>query len=131
MGHESQSAFPKRQVLVAAAPNDPQAIGLVKELRILGLSVTIAETVGLASLADEVAVCVIVLHPIKWRTTPSITTAMRCNPRYMIPVLTEPMALPNGSWVTEPIIIKESLTETAKQLETLISGYIQTQPKPA
>ncbi len=130
MGHETQPASPRRQVLVAAAPNDPQAIGLVKELSILGLNTTLAETVGLASLADEAAVCIIVLHPAKWRTTPSITTAMRCNPRYMIPVLAEPMLLPNGSWATEPISIKESLVETARELETLISGYIQTVPEP-
>ncbi len=129
MGHETQPASLKQQVLVAAAPNDPQAIGLVKELRLLGLSTTLAETVGLASLADEVAVCIIVLRPLKWRTTPSITTAMRCNPRYMIPVLAEPMLLPSGSWATEPINIKESLTETAQELETLISGYLQTVPE--
>jgi len=130
MGQERQPASPRRQVLVAAAPNDTQAIGLVKELRILGLSTTLAETVGPASLADEVAVCIIVLRPGQWRTTPSITTAMRCNPRYMIPVLAEPMPLPGGSWATEPISIKESLTETAQELETLITGYIQTMPEP-
>jgi hypothetical protein len=130
MGHETQPASLRRQILVAAAPNDPQAIGLVKELRLLGLNTTLAETVGLASLADEVAVCIIVLHPVTWRTTPSITTAMRCNPRYMIPVLAEPMLLPSGSWATEPINIRESLTQTAQELETLISGYIQTVPEP-
>jgi hypothetical protein len=130
MGHETQPASLRGQVLVAAAPNDQQAIGLVKELSLMGLNTTLAETVGLASLADEVAVCIIVLRPVQWRTTPSITTAMRCNPRYMIPVLAEPMPLPNGSWATEPISIKESLAETAQELETLITGYLQTVPEP-
>ncbi len=130
MEHETQPTSSRQQVLVAAAPNDPQAIGLVQELRILGLSITLAETVELASLADEVAVCIIVLRPVQWRTTPSIATAMRCNPRSMIPLLAEPMPLPNGSWATEPISIKESLVETAKELETLITGYIQTVPEP-
>jgi DNA-binding CsgD family transcriptional regulator len=130
LGHETQPAFPRRQVLVAAAPNDPQAIGLVKALRLLGLNTTLAETVGLASLADEVAVCIIVLHPVTWCTTSSIMTAMRCNPHYMIPVLAEPMPLPSASWALEPISIKESLVETAQELETLISGYLQTVPEP-
>ena len=130
MEHETQPASLRRQVLIAAAPNDPQAIGLVKELRLLGLSTTLAETVGLASLADEVAVCIIVLRPVTWRTTPSITTAMRCNPRYMIPLLAEPMLLPSGSWASEPISIKESVAETAQELETLITGYMQTVPEP-
>src|SRR2546426_720348 len=130
MEHETQPTSSRQQVLVAAAPNDPQAIGLVQELRILGLSITLAETVELASLADEVAVCIIVLRPVQWRTTPSIATAMRCNPRSMIPLLAEPMPLPNGSWATEPISIKESLAETAKELATLITSYIQTVPEP-
>ncbi len=130
MVHETQPTSPRQQVLVAAAPNDPQAIGLVQELRLLGLSTTLAETLELASLADEVAVCIIVLRPLKWRTTPSITTAMRCNPCSMIPVLAEPMLLPGGSWATEPISIKESLAETAQELETLISGYLQKVPEP-
>lgn len=130
MKHETQPTSPRRQVLVAAAPDDSQAVELVKALRLLGLSATIAQTVGVASLADEAAVCIIVLRPEKWRTTPSITTAMRCNPRYMIPVLAESMPLPPGSWATEPINIKESLTETAHELVTLITSYIQTLPKP-
>lgn len=115
----------KRQVLVAAAPGDWQAFELAEELRALGLDVVVAETVEQASHADEFAVCVIVLRPEKWRITPSITTAMRCNPRYMLPVLAEPMSLPSGSWAARPISIEEPLTQTAKELEEFIVSYLR------
>ena len=119
----------RRQILIATAPNDPQAIGLAKELRTLGMNIIVAETVGLASQADEVGACIILLRLGQWRSTPSIVTAMRCNPRYMIPVLAEPMPLPNGSWATEPVKIRESLTTTAKELQILITNYFQTLPE--
>src|SRR5579859_2644081 len=132
MENETQTTSPIRQVLIVAAPNDPQAGELARALRAWWLNTTIAETAGLASaLADQAAVCIIVLRPGQWRSTPSITTAIRSNPRYMIPLLAEPMPLPMGTWATEPINMKEPLSETAKELEALITTFLQTLPTSA
>ncbi|GHO85915.1 hypothetical protein [Dictyobacter formicarum] len=127
MGYEMQPSFLRRRVLVAVAPDDMQAIELVKAMRALGLTVIIAATIGLASQADDVAVCVVVLHPDRWRSVPSVMTAMRRNPRFMIPVLEEPMSLPRAAWATEPFYLaEEMLAETAKALVTLIRHHLQT-----
>jgi hypothetical protein len=56
---------------------------------------------------------------------------MRCNPPYMIPVLAEPMSLPNAAWSTEPINVKESLDETAHELEPLINKQLEASAKSA
>lgn len=125
MGYEMQPSFLRRRVLVAVASDDVQAIELVQAMRAQGLTVMIATTVGLASQADDVAVCVIVLHPETWRATPSIVTAMRRNPRFMIPVLEEPMALPRAAWATEPFYITDSPAQSAKALVTFIRHHLQ------
>ncbi|GCE28969.1 hypothetical protein KDA_44530 [Dictyobacter alpinus] len=125
MGYEMQPSFLRRRILVAAAPDDLQAIALVKTMRSLGLTVMMAATVGLAAQADEVAACVVILHPDKWRGTPPIITAMRQNPRYMIPVLEEPMILPRARWATEPFYLTEAPLETAKALVALIRQHLQ------
>ncbi|GCE21760.1 hypothetical protein [Dictyobacter kobayashii] len=126
MGYEMQPSFLRRRVLVAVAPDDMQAIELVKAMRALGLTVIIAATIGLASQADDVAVCVVVLNPEKWRSTPSVVTAMRRNPRYMIPVLEEPMNLPRAAWGSEPFYLSETPAETAKALVALIRHHLQS-----
>src|SRR5215472_1769783 len=92
-----------RQVLLVAAPDDTQADELVTELRASGVNVLVANTLALASRADEFPICIVILHPGQWRTTPTITTVIRSNPQYMIPVLAEPMSLPNAAWSTEAI----------------------------
>lgn len=125
MEYEEQSIFEERHVLVVAEANDFQALGLVEALSALELNVTIADTEELASHADEVAVCIIVLHPETWQSSPSITTAIRCKPRYMFPVVAEPMLLPDASWTTDPINIKESLAMTAQELAALITRYFE------
>lgn len=93
-------------------------------LRASGVSVLVANTITLASQADEFAICIILLRPGQWRTTPVITTTMRSNPHYMIPVLAEPMSLPAGTWSTEAIILKEPLSETVHELERLINKQL-------
>ncbi|GLV60945.1 hypothetical protein KDH_77630 [Dictyobacter sp. S3.2.2.5] len=127
MGYEMLPSFLRRRVLVAVAPDDMQAIELVKAMRALGLTVIIAATIGLASQADDVAVCVVVLHPDRWRSAPSIITAMRRNPRFMIPVLQAPMGLPRAAWATEPFYLtEETLAQTAKALVSMIRCHLQT-----
>ncbi|WP_233097923.1 hypothetical protein [Dictyobacter vulcani] len=121
-----QPSFLRRRVLVAAAPDDRKAIELVKVMRSLGLTVIMATTIGLAAQADEVAVCVIILHPDTWRGTPSIITAMRQHPRHMIPVLEAPMNLPRGSWAIEPFYLMDAPLETARALVGLIRQHLQT-----
>ncbi len=123
MEYGVQPTIEDQQVLVVAIPNDPQALGLAEALSALELNVIIAETAEMASLADEAAVCIIVLHPETWRSSPSIRTAMRCKPPYMLPVLAEPMPLPSASWITDPISINESLALTAQELAALINDY--------
>jgi hypothetical protein len=125
MGYEMQPSFLRRRVLVAVAADDTRAIELVQAMRAQGLTVMIATTVGLASQADDVAVCVVVLHPEVWRATPAIVTAMRRNPRFMIPVLDEPMTLPRAAWATEPFYITDSPTQSAKALVTFIRHHLQ------
>ncbi|WP_149403676.1 hypothetical protein [Dictyobacter arantiisoli] len=121
-----QPSFLRRRVLVAVAPDDRQAIELIKALRMQGLTVLVASTVVLAAQADEVAVCVVVLHPETWRSTLPIIVAMRCNPRYMIPVLEEPMMLPRAAWATEPFALSEFPAETARALAQMIRHHFQT-----
>jgi hypothetical protein len=125
MGYEMQPSFLRRRVLVAVAADDTRAIELVQAMRAQGLTVMIATTVGLASQADDVAVCVVVLHPEVWRATPSIVTAMRRNPRFMIPVLEEPMMLPRAAWATEPFYLTDSPAQSAKALVTFIRHHLQ------
>ena len=126
MGNETQILSATRQVLLVASPNDTSTSEMITTaLRTAGVSVLIANTITLASQADECAICIILLRPGQWRTTPTITTAMRSNPRYMIPILTEPMSLPAGAWSTEAIILKEPLSETIHELEILINKQLQ------
>jgi hypothetical protein len=115
-----------RQTLLVAAPDDPLANELVTALRASGINILVANAIALASRADEFAICTIILRPGQWRTTPVITTAMRCNPRYMIPVLAEPMSLPRAAWSTEAVNIKEPLSETVHELEAMIKKQLQT-----
>lgn len=125
MGYEMQPSFLRRRVLVALAVDDTRAIELVQAMRAQGLTVMIATTVGLASQADDVAVCVVVLHPDVWRSTPSIVTAMRRNPRFMIPVLEESMTLPRAAWATEPFYLTDSPAQSAKALVSFIRHHLQ------
>lgn len=114
-----------RQTLLVAAPDDPLASELVTALRALGTNILVGNTIALASRADEFAICIVILRPGQWRTTTTVATAMRCNPHYMIPILAEPMPLPNGAWATEAINVKEPLSETAHELEALVNKQLQ------
>lgn len=120
-----------RQVLLVAAPNDTQASALLMGLRASGINILLANTIALASRADEFAACIILLRPGQWRTTSAISTAMRCNPRSLIPVLAEPMSLPSASWSTEAINVKEALSETVHELEVIINNQIHIASKNA
>jgi hypothetical protein len=124
-GNKMQASSDMRQVLLVAAPNDPQAGELVTGLRASGVNVLVANTIALASRADEFAICIIILRPGQWRTTPVITTAMRSNPPYMIPVLAEPMPLPSAAWSTEAVNVKDPLSETVEELKVLIHKQLQ------
>lgn len=126
MGNETPITPAIRQVLLVASPNDTHTSELITTaLRASGVSVLVANTITLASRADEFAICIILLRPGQWRTTPVITTAMRSNPHYIIPVLVEPMPLPAGTWSTEAITLKEPLSETIYELEILIYQQLQ------
>lgn len=131
MGLDIQPATQQRKILVASAPNDAQAIQLVKELRLRGLNVLIAETVGLAALASDMAVCIVVIRPGVWRTTPAVMTAIRCNPPCLIPVLAEAMELPNGAWTMEPVTLDEGeqFMQAVNELASRITSYLQTLPE--
>jgi hypothetical protein len=125
MGNETPITPAIHQILLAASPNDTSISELIiAALRASGASVLVADTITLASQADEFAICIILLHPGQWRITPVITTAMRSNPRYMIPVLAEPMSLPAGAWSTEALLLKEPLSETVHELELLINKQL-------
>jgi hypothetical protein len=125
MGNEAPIIPIIRQVLLVTSPNDTPISELITTtLRASGVSVRLADTITLASQADEFAICIIILRPGQWRTTPVITTAMRSNPRCMIPVLAEPMALPAGAWSTEVLLLKEPLSETVHELELLINKQL-------
>jgi hypothetical protein len=126
---ETQQRPRARHVLLVAAPQDAQANELVNALRASGLNVILANNDLLASQANEVGACVLVLHPEHWNETAAITTALQCNPSYMIPLLVEPMELPEGSWTTEPINLKEPISETAQELAAHITAYFQTLPE--
>jgi hypothetical protein len=129
MGLETQPRPRARHVLVVAAPQDAQANELVNALRESGLNVILANTELLASQADEVGACILVLHPELWHETPAITAALQHHSPYMIPVLTEEMALPEGSWATKPISLKEPISETAQELATHITDYFHSLPE--
>ena len=129
MGLETQLRPRARHVLVVAAPQDSQANELVNALRESGLNVILANNELLASQADEVGVCILVLRPEQWNETPAITTALQRNPPYMIPLLAEAMPLPEGPWTTEPISLKEPVSETAQELVTHITDYFQSLPE--
>lgn len=124
MEYEVQPTFDDRQVLLVAAPNDLLALKLLEELRVLGLDVILADTDEIAERAKKIAVCVAVLHPGEWNSASAIAVARQSNPRYMVPVLAEPMfLLPDSAWATEPISVKEPLALTARELEKIISSY--------
>lgn len=125
MGIETQIPSTTRQVLLVASPNDISISELITTaLREAGVNVQIADTLTMASQADEFAICIILLRPGQWRTTPVITTAMRSNPHSMIPILAEPMALPAGALSTEALLLKEPLSETVHELELLINKQL-------
>jgi hypothetical protein len=129
MGLDTQLRPRARHVLVVAAPQDSQANELVTALREAGLNVILANTELLASQADEVGACVLVLHPEQWQETPAITAALQHNSPYMIPLLAGEMSLPEGSWATEPIALKEPINETAQELTSHITNYFQSLPE--
>ena len=64
-----QPTSAKRQVLLVASPDDPQATQLATALRASGISIVIANTIALAARADEFAICIIILRPGQWRTS--------------------------------------------------------------
>lgn len=129
MGLETQLRPRARHVLVVAAPQDAQAGELVNALREAGLNVILANTELLASQANEVGVCILVLRPELWHETPAITAALQCNPSYMIPLLVEPMELPEGPWTSEPISLEEPIDETAQKLVAHITEYFRSLPE--
>lgn len=129
MGLETQMRPRARHVLVVAAPQDSQANELVTALRESGLNVILANTELLASQADEVGACILVLHPEHWQETPAITAALQHDSPYMIPLLVGEMPLPEGSWATDPITLKEPVSETAQELATDIINYFQNLPE--
>jgi hypothetical protein len=128
MGSEVQGLPWHQQVLMVAEPGDGQANSLVEELRLLGIDILLVETVDLATRADEYGACIVVLRPGTWRATPTIVSAMRSNPRYLIPVLAEPMPLPRGAWTTEAISLEEATNETAQKLASIINIQLQKVP---
>ena len=123
---ETQPRPRAHHVLVVAAPQDEQANELVGALREEGLSVILANTELLASQADEVGACILVLHPETWEETPAIATALQSHSPYMIPVVTGEMNLPEGSWATEPVLLEEPIDELADELATHLTDYFQS-----
>ncbi len=117
-------------ILVAAGPQDEQAITLVQKLRKAGLRVTYAETVTLAVRASEATACVVLLRPDTWKAQ-NIATVMRSKPACLIPVLAEPMELPHGPWTHEAISIGDEPDLAAQEVIQALRSYLATRPASA
>jgi hypothetical protein len=127
MGDTISSEHLHRQVFIAAAQDEPLATELVAALRECGLDAIKIESVEQATQADSALACIVLLRPGIWRSEPFIANAMRTYPRFMIPVLIEPMPLPHGSWAAEPVNVQDPLSATAQELTALIHRHSEQQ----
>lgn len=118
MGYPSSRRPPR--ILVVAPPDLPRARRLADELYNLGWNVTLADSPGMAMrVVVEATACVVVLTRDEWRD-PAIVAAIRARPAMLIPVLTEPMQLPEGPWTEAPIEMRLSPPAVARQIIEVI-----------
>lgn len=116
-------------ILVAAEPQDEQAIALVQTLRNAGLRVIFAETSALATWAGRATASVMLLRPDTWNTQ-TIAAVMRTKPTCLIPVLAEPMELPHGPWTHEAIGLSDKPDQTAQEILQVLQTYLASHPAP-
>jgi hypothetical protein len=102
-------------LIVAAAPGDQRAAALAEALSASGWAVTLAVTPDVAARAAG-QTCIVVLAPATWNH-PAIATAVMSRPARLIPVLAEPMALPQGPWTSAPFTLSP---DTARQILALL-----------
>ncbi|MGH2508176.1 MAG: hypothetical protein ACRDHZ_12340, partial [Ktedonobacteraceae bacterium] len=64
-----------------------------------------------------------------WKTQ-VIATVMRAKPACLIPVLAEPMELPDGPWTHKAVNIGGELETTTQELVQILRNYLATRPTP-
>lgn len=97
---------------IVTPPELPRALRLADEIYALGWEVEIADTPERGAEAGQRGVCIIMLTRDGWRD-PALVEAIRQRPTILVPVLAEPMPLPNGPWTSDPIEMRYSLQEVA------------------
>jgi hypothetical protein len=104
---------------VVAAPKCAPATRLAHDLRQLGLTVIHVTNIDAVKEAvDDAAVCIVVMTANTWDSPPLIAAVMAHPPR-LIPVLGEPMQLPQGPWSDPALLLNK---ETAMTIAEWI-GY--------
>ncbi len=110
-------AFPTgpAALIIAAAPGDGRAGALAGELRAGGWPAVLAITPE-AGAHTSGQTCVAVLSPATWNH-PAIVAAVTSRPARLIPVLADPMMLPQGPWTSAPLALAP---DTGRQLLAML-----------
>jgi hypothetical protein len=106
---------PVPYILLVALPGDSEVIDLIDELRQLGWSAVHAETPEMVAQAAPATIVVVGLSP-SIEDTPIFAAIRHIDPHCLIPVLTEPMPIPDSPWTCSPIQIGMPLSQVARQI---------------
>jgi len=126
MTYPSQSSNQSNYVLIVAAPGSEVASRLAEDLRQAGISVAQADTPEVASRAALAPTCIAVLTPTTWNH-PVVIAAVTARPARLIPVLAEPMPLPQGPWTSPPLAYDQN---TARTIAAGFSNQSSVPPQP-
>jgi hypothetical protein len=107
------------RIFVIAPPRLVRARRLADELYDQGWDAVLVDSPTLAAQAAENGTCIVVLTREQWRD-PAIVAAVRARPPILIPVLSEPMPLPEGPWTEAPIEMRQPPREIARQIIEVI-----------
>ncbi len=116
-------------------PGLARALRLADELEEQGWRVVIADSPARGADAGAAGTCVIMLTRDGWRD-PAIVAAIRNRPAVLVPVLVEPMSLPQGPWSSDPIEMRQSLSVVAERVADAVNGLDRptsrnSRPRPA
>jgi len=109
-------------ILIISSPGDSQVVDLIDEFRQLNWSAVHVCTSDTVTHVASLVPCVVMLAPLTWNTSILVDT-IRADPVCLIPVLVEPMALPDAPWTSLPIQMSASLSYTAKQIVDAIRDH--------
>jgi len=123
MSYPTSTSGTGPSLFVVATEGDYRAQSLADALRQLGWNVTLATRPELATQAAGATAVIALLTPTTWNA-PAVAAGVTSRAPRVIPVLAEPMALPNGPWTSAPFSLS---SDTARQISETLRGVTNNQ----